>query len=42
MRKIRDVFRCRHGAGLSLEAIARAPKISRGVVAKSLRLAAAR
>jgi transcriptional regulator with XRE-family HTH domain len=39
MRKIRDVLRYRHSAGLSLEAIARALKISKGVVAKYLRLA---
>ena len=39
MRKIRDVLRYRHNAGLSLEAIARALKISKGVVAKYLRLA---
>lgn len=41
MRKIRDVLRYRHNAGLSLEAIARALKISKGVVAKYLRLAGA-
>ena len=41
MRKIRDVLRYRHSAGLSLEAIARALKISKGVVAKYLRLAMA-
>lgn len=41
MRKIRDVLRYRHSAGLSLEAIARALKISKGVVAKYLRLATA-
>lgn len=41
MRKIRDVLRYRHSAGLSLEAIARALKISKGVVAKYLRLASA-
>jgi hypothetical protein len=39
MRKIRDVLRYRHNAGLSLDAIARALKISKGVVAKYLRLA---
>lgn len=39
MRKIRDVLRYRHSAGLSLEAIARALKISKGVVAKYVRLA---
>jgi transcriptional regulator with XRE-family HTH domain len=39
MRKIRDVLRYRHSAGLSLEAIAGALKISKGVVAKYLRLA---
>jgi len=41
MRKIRDVLRYRHSAGLSLEATARALKISKGVVAKYLRLASA-
>ena len=41
MRKIRNVLRYRHSAGLSLEAIARALKISKGVVAKYLRLASA-
>ena len=41
MRKIRDVLRYRHSAGLSREAIARALKISKGVVAKYLRLAMA-
>lgn len=41
MRKIRDVLRYRHSAGLSLEAIARSLKISKGVVAKYLRLASA-
>ena len=39
MRKIRDVLRYRHSTGLSLEAIARALKISKGVVSKYLRLA---
>ena len=39
MRKIRDVLCYRHSAGLSLEAIARALKISKGVVSKYLRLA---
>ena len=39
MRKIRDVLRYRHSAGLSLEAIAGALNISKGVVAKYLRLA---
>jgi predicted AAA+ superfamily ATPase len=39
MRKIRDVLRYRHNVGLSLDAIARALKISKGVVAKYLRLA---
>ena len=39
MRKIRDVLRYRHSTGLSLEAIARALSISKGVVAKYLRLA---
>ena len=41
MRKIRDVLRYRHSAGLSLDAIARALNISKGVVAKYLRLAGA-
>jgi hypothetical protein len=41
MRKIRDVLRYRHSAGLSLEAIARALKIFKGVVVKYLRLATA-
>lgn len=41
MRKIRDVLRFRHGASLSLDEIARALKISKGVVAKYLRLAEA-
>ena len=41
MRKIRDVLRYRHSAGLSLDAIARALNLSKGVVAKYLRLAAA-
>jgi transposase len=40
MRKIRDVLRYRHSTDLSLEAIARALNISKGVVAKYLRLAA--
>jgi transposase len=40
MRKIRDVLRYRYNTGLSLEAIARALNISKGVVAKYLRLAA--
>ena len=40
MRKIRDVLRYRHSTELSLEAIARALNISKGVVAKYLRLAA--
>ena len=39
MRKIRDVLRYRHSTELSLEAIARALNISKGVVAKYLRLA---
>ena len=39
MRKIRDVLRYRHSTGLSLEAISRALSISKGVVAKYLRLA---
>ena len=41
MRKIRDVLRYRHSTHLSLEAIARALNISKGVVAKYLRLAVA-
>lgn len=41
MRKIRDVLRYRHSAGLSLEAIARALNISKDVVAEYLRLAGA-
>ena len=41
MRKIRDVLRYRHNTDLSLEAIARALSISKGVVAKYLKLAAA-
>lgn len=39
MRKIRDVLRYRHSTHLSLEAIARALNISKGVVAKYLKLA---
>ena len=39
MRKIREVLRYRHNAGLSLDAIARALKLSKGVVAKYLKLA---
>jgi len=41
MRKIRDVLRYRHSAGLSLDAIAKALKLSKGVVAKYVRLAGA-
>ncbi|TMQ78186.1 Mobile element protein [Candidatus Accumulibacter phosphatis] len=41
MRKIRDVLRYRYTTDLSLEAIARALKISKGVVAKYLRLSEA-
>ena len=41
MRKIRDVLHYRHSTGLSLEAIARALNISKGVVAKYLKLATA-
>jgi hypothetical protein len=41
MRKIRDVLRYRYSTQLSLEAIARALKISKGVVAKYLKLATA-
>jgi len=40
MRKIRDVLRLRHSTDLSLESIARALNISKGVVAKYLKLAA--
>ena len=40
MRKIRDVLRFRHSTDLSLEAIARALNISKGVVVKYLKLAA--
>jgi transposase len=39
MRKIRDVLRYRHSAGLSLDAIARSLNLSKGVVAKYIRLA---
>lgn len=39
MRKIRDVLRLRYSARLSQDAVARALKISKGVVAKYLRLA---
>ena len=39
MRKIRDVLRYRHSAGLSLDAIARSLNLSKGVVAKYVRLA---
>lgn len=41
MRKIRDVLRYRHSTNLSLEAIARALNLSKGVVAKYLKLATA-
>lgn len=41
MRKIRDVLRYRHSTDLSLEAIARALNLSKGVVAKYLKLATA-
>jgi transposase len=41
MRKIRDVLRYRYSAGLSLDAIARALNLSKGVVAKYVRLAGA-
>lgn len=41
MRKIRDVLRYRQSTGLSLEAIARALNLSKGVVAKYLKLATA-
>ena len=41
MRKIRDVLRLRLGADLSLDEIARALKVSKGVVAKYLTLAKA-
>ena len=40
MRKIRDVLRYRHSTDLSLESIARALNISKGVVTKYLKLAA--
>ena len=40
MRKIRDVLRYRHSTDLSLSAIARALNISKGVVAKYLKLLA--
>lgn len=40
MRKIRDVLRFRYETELSLEAIARALKVSKGVVSKYLQLAA--
>jgi transposase len=39
MCKIRDVLRLRHSTDLSLEGIARALNISKGVVAKYLKLA---
>ena len=38
MRKIRDVLRYRYSVGLSLDAIARSLKLSKGVVAKYIRL----
>lgn len=38
MRKIRDVLRYRHTTDLSLDAIAGALKLSKGVVAKYLKL----
>ena len=41
MRKIRDVLRYRHSTDLSLDAIARALNLSKGVVAKYLKLATA-
>jgi len=41
MRKIREVLRYRYSTGLSLDAIARALKLSKGVVAKYVRLASA-
>ena len=41
MRKIRDVLRYRHSARLSLEVTARALSLSKGVVAKYLKLATA-
>jgi len=41
MRKIREVLRYRYNTGLSLDAIARALKLSKGVVAKYVRLASA-
>ena len=39
MRKIRDVLRYRHNTELSLDAIARALNVSRGVLAKYVKLA---
>jgi hypothetical protein len=39
MRKIRDVLRYRHTTDLSLDAIAGALRLSKGVVAKYLKLA---
>ncbi len=42
MRKIREVLRYRYSTGLSLDAIARALKLSKGVVAKYVRLASPR
>ena len=41
MRKIREVLRYRYSTGLSLDAIARALKLSKGVVTKYVRLASA-
>ena len=41
MRKIKEVLRLRYTCGLSLEQIARAQNLSKGVVAKYLKRAAA-
>jgi transposase len=41
MRKIRDVLRYRHTTDLSLEAVSRALDLSKGVVAKYVKLASA-
>ena len=41
MRKIKEVLRLRYACGLSLEQIARAQNLSKGVVAKYLKRAAA-
>jgi DNA-binding transcriptional regulator LsrR (DeoR family) len=39
MRKIREVLRYRYTAGISLDAIARSLRLSKGVAAKYIRLA---